>query len=525
MMHDVQINRLSVDAQLTKLAKLSHGEMLHPSFRRRAAIVAAVLIGGVAAEVYYLPTRDATAGDSADYRFFATLSTMSTNVILNIFFNILAVEDLARLRDPVTGELVIPYKILAFYILVSFISAFSMAFIDVDWDSQISIGIFVLQIFTYTAQHYTGVVEFMEMLRGLLKKAFTAACSRLWGTQDTYAHVVGLKYSTLAQLESGLFFLNKEFIDKPFYVNNFYSANCLNTEELMKRVLFEYHYSPEKLSGNLLVEFLYNVVFQPAGLISQVIANVGYYNSTINGFLTWFNLIAAWGLATSSITPFYILAFVVSWRSIEKINTFIVKTISALWRRAPSEILDEIPYSIRKTPVFSFLSGGSLVAMAVLSPFTALDLAIEALYGVNSKRANFDWIDPNKGYDDLLLGAVVAAVGFFNVFPAPFVQEWLSTKYCLLFGSQEEKRAIEILQVLKATIQRTERIPVRAFSNVYFLQQPPVIISGLSINSPPRRSENCCTRLTKWLCGLWGRGSDAAPELENGTQYYSLTSS
>ena len=99
---------------------------------------------------------------------------MTTNVILNIFFNVLAVEDLARLRDPVTGELVVPFKILAFYILISFISAFSMAFIDVDWDSRLSVSLFVLQVFTYTAQHYTGVVEFMEVLRGLLKKAFTA---------------------------------------------------------------------------------------------------------------------------------------------------------------------------------------------------------------------------------------------------------------------------------------------------------------------------------------------------------------
>ena len=31
MMRDVQINRLSVNEQLTELAKLSHGEMLHPS--------------------------------------------------------------------------------------------------------------------------------------------------------------------------------------------------------------------------------------------------------------------------------------------------------------------------------------------------------------------------------------------------------------------------------------------------------------------------------------------------------------
>ncbi len=521
MMHDVLINRKSANSQLTKLASLGHVEMLHPSFRRRAAVVAAVLIGAVAAEVYYLPTRDATAGDSVDYRFFATLSTISTNVILNIFFNVLAVEDLARLRDPVTEELVVPSKILAFYILVSFVSAFSMAFIDIDWDSKLSIALFVLQVMTYTAQHYTGVVEFMEMLRGLLKKAVTAACSWLWGTQDEYAHVVGLKDSTLAQLESGFFFLNKEFISNPCYVNNFYLANCLNTEELMRRVLFEYLSSPEELSGNLLVKFLYSI-FQPAGLISQVIANVGYYNSTINGFLTWFNLIAAWGLATGSITPFYILAFVVSWKSIKKINTFIVKAISALWRRAPSEILDEIPFAIRKTPIFSSLSGCSLVSLATFSPFTALGLATEALYGVNSKRANFDWIDPNKNYDHLLLIAAMAAAIFFNVFPAPDVQEWLSTKFLLLFGTSSDKRAIETLQVLKATLQRAERIPVKAFSNVHFLQQPPVIMPDLSFSINTAPPENCCTRLTKWFCGLWGRRT--APEPIDGNSYYIINS-
>ena len=210
-----------------------------------------------------------------------------------------------------------------------------------------------------------------------------------------------------------------------------------------------------------------------------------------------------------------------------KIITFIIKAISALWRCKPSEILDEIPFAIRKTPIFSLLSGGSLVSLAALSPFTAFGLAIEALYGGNSKRANFDWIDPNENYEHLLLITAVAAAIFFNVFPAPYVQEWLSTKYCLLFGAVREKRAIETLQVLKATHTRAERIPVKAFSGVYSLQQPPdnytwAIISNKRLAAAP---ENCCTRLTKWFCGLWGRGSIATPEPNDGNSYYSITSS
>ena len=526
-MRDIRINGQSASWQLVVLAKLSHHEMLRPSLRRRVAVFAAGLIGVVAAEVYYLPTRDETADDSAVFSFFATLSTMSTNVFLNLYFNILAVEDIARLKDPVTGQLTIPSKILTFYLIISFISAFSMVFIDVDWEDRVSVSLLVLQVFTYTAQHYTGVVEFMEVLRGLLKKGFTAVRSWLWGILDEYAYAVRLKSSMLSQLESGFFFLNKEFINKPLFVNDFYLMNGLDIKKLMDDVLFENNPLSEELSNNPLVKFLY-AVFQLAGLGSQVIANVGYYNSTVNGFLTWFNLMVAWGLATGSITPFYILAFVVSWRSVDKITTFIIKSISALWRRAPAEILDEIPFAIRKTPIFSCLSGGALVSLGALSPFTALDLGEEALYAVNPKhQANFDWVDPNKNYDNLLLGALVAAAVFFNVFPAPYVQEWLSTKYCLLFGTQEEKRAIETLQVLKATQQRVERIPVAAFSDVHSLQQPPVIIPELSysINAAPRSRECCCTRLSKWFCGLWGRGHGAALELNDEIPYHSLNSS
>jgi hypothetical protein len=50
-MRDIRINGQSASWQLVELAKLSHREKLQPSLRRRAAVLAAALIGIVAAEV------------------------------------------------------------------------------------------------------------------------------------------------------------------------------------------------------------------------------------------------------------------------------------------------------------------------------------------------------------------------------------------------------------------------------------------------------------------------------------------
>jgi hypothetical protein len=507
-MRGTLINERPAKSLIIELAKQCHEEMEHPPLKLKTSYWAAIVIGLIASEVYYLPTLRATEGDSLGLRDFATIATIGTNAILNVFFNILAVDSLWRIRDPLSAKLTVPRPLLWFNLIISAISACCVAFVGLDWESKFSIILAFLQLFNYTAQHYTGVVEFMELLRELLRDIIVKVRFCVWGIEDEITDGLRRKSEILAHLDRQYLLLSKEFSQSINSLSEFYQQiDEVEYETLIDDVVeaepileSKPTYCPRPIWLGL-----YGCP-QLAGLASQVVANVGYYNSTINAFLSWFNLGLAWTFSTGSVAPFYILSFVVSWNSIDKIIDFLIKIAESVKKRQLSIIVDEIPYAIRRTPKFSFVSGGFIASLACLSPFTALILAYEALYGSNPKNpAHFDDIDPDEQYKVSLMCIVFGASILFNMFPTPFVQDWISIKYLNWFGLEHDKKAIEALELLKTTRHLVSKIDAKFFTDSEEIPDEKKPSHSFSLNQvqPARNQKSCGQLFSNFLCQWW----------------------
>lgn len=472
---EIKINQRPLENVLAQLIQRAEIDLTAPKCSRKVLEAIAVSFGILSAVIYIDPTKRITEGDAPFIRYSGRLGTIGINAIVNVFFDVDMVRDILHLKDPITGRWSDPTGDLAVTFGLSVISAFAFAFLGLGDNSlpllsekeseNLSYVIFLMLIPVYTAQHYFGILNAIR--EGRLSFKLHKATSE----------ALAIKDKLVSQIEAALFHLNTQFYLNSVHNGPRYSGylgptayfradKALDMDALLREIQDLSLPAPEKRDLSCLTHCFVNGL-QITGLAVQTIGNLGYHNSTINGFSKLLNnLTLAWILASSSMAPVYTLAFVLSFQTINNLVNFLAVVLSKLYHKKSKEIWLMFPYSMRRAPFFSLITGSALIYLSAFSFFTSVVLLNEAIYNDNSDNpAHFGGMDNAEREGKMFyIPAGAAGAIVFNAFPVIPLVGWLSESYCNRFGIPGDKAAIQVLKTLKEVRARVERIPAEVFT-------------------------------------------------------------
>lgn len=458
----------------------------------------AIVVGSAAAKVYVSPVQRAAESQrlSKSNTGWAVISTVGINIIFNIFFNDDAIEELSDLWDPVTESWSASWLNLLITAIASVGSATCMAALDLTDLAFSQILEASFQLANFSAQHYCGVKSLVNLVHDFFRYRLHPEDKEVRRQKDNF----------LGQYERAQKHFNKLFYDDPSAVNQYYpnddrlDGGELNAEQLANDILsMRFEEKPSSSSG--WIKLIYGAS-QALGFFGQIIANLGYFKVNIDGFKTLgLDAISAWICASLTISPFYLLAFVVTYKQVNDIVGMIIDLLIKIYHQQFREIFDALPYAIKKTPLFSLICVSLFVSMGSSSYYAALQLMVEAIYGGGEKPPLFSWMDNSDQFMRPFYETITKIVVIlFNIFPLVPVQNILSIiffkVYCFLLKQRDIgfSRAIEIDNEIKSTMRGIDKIPEARY------RRPQEDIET------PRRCENFCNKVTNWFSGfsLWG---------------------
>lgn len=445
-----------------------------------------IIIGGIATKVYFLPAQRLTEDDSQFYGTLLVVSTIGINVVVNAYYNVIASQEYFDLWNPITKKLIMPLRHLAVLGLSSFASAFCFAFLELENTGIGAYFNFALQSVIYTTQHTIAVKALYDLWPQwpAIKRAEEKFRQRQAKICDRF--------------DAALFNANKGFYRKTLAVENFFIEDELNINYLVNWI--EQQSLPEKINSTPSLSFqTFYYSMQILGFLATFIGNIGYHNDTINGFMKFkYFSEYVWIIATVCMIPVYSLGFTATYQNIKKVFELFKGNFN----------VDDIPLSIKKTPVFSTICGGGLLTWSLFSFCSALKLLQEAIYGGNPDNLpQFSAMDISQIMRWIYDYSTIISTVLFNIFPVPEVLDFLAKKFCLyVSGSQKDKQQIQLLEFLGAMRNRA----VKALPPTFVAEtKEEKSTNGTSHSIKPPRKDYCKI-ITNAICGFFWRQSSTA---------------
>lgn len=497
MFREIEIKDGAAEEKLIELGNFVLDQIEHPSRTRIGFTGLAWTLGLFAVYVYYSETLEFTKDKPITYSHFAVAASLIGNAVVNGFYNNDAVQELFSLKDPVTGEMTVPVFDLGATAVISGFSAFAFAFLVLK-PNVIAFLNFILQLVTYTAQHYFSVMTIFRFIREQMSQARNKD-SRHAKLQMS-KKVEGLMAEVIEK-----FCQNQHSeIENLFFFEDKISIPRL-TNAILEQTVVLLEPPESRWPGRMF--FFYSA--HTLSLLSQCIGNIGYFNSTINGWRTFFSKEQSIVLSVLTMLPLFWLSFYVSIKNINKITDLLMKIFRKILSGKSREIWHEFPYAIRKSPWFSTITGLGLSVMAIFSFYTALELFMDAVYNIHPDDDPewFGWLDHDEKLQTLYTEATRISVILFNIFPVPEVQGFLSQIFCYWTGTAQEKKNLKFIWVLESLARRISLVPEHAFG---FRDVRPS--NYIHINtSAPQRKERCCARVSQCLSWLFCKFTGSSP--------------
>ncbi len=451
----IYIRRSEAKNVLPDLCRDAYEQIENPPLKKKIATVLAWVFGGLAVWVYYGETLEFTRDKSVYYAHFAVAASMIGNIAVNGFYNNDAVQELFLLRDSQTGKVIVPGVDLGVTFVISGLSSFAFAFLVLE-DNFVSFLNFFLQVVTYTAQHYFSVMTIFKLFREEKSKRRHPNSHK--AKSKITKKIEGLTAKIIAD-----FCQNRYEEIKSLYIFD-EELFKVNIDTLSDRIISECISDSEEETkcdcvGNLKTLLFWSI--QSVGVLSQVIGNIGYCNSTLNGWESLSNRTTSIVMTSLTMPPLLWLSCYVSYQLINSITNFLKEIIS----QECGEIGRKLPYAVRKSPLFSIFFGVGLSVMAIFSFYTSLELLMDAVYDKHPEEnpAWFGWLDRNDSYQTVLVEATRISVIIFNLFPVIEVQGFLSQLFCYLKGTDDERKILKLIWGMGSLARRVSLIPATNF--------------------------------------------------------------